>query len=248
MAAERKSIADRLIEWIAKNVNLYSLVNLFSAFTGFLYGELDERLELREAIRKQLRKPISGRVSHWWGCFGGITFLLFMIQVVTGVLLAVYYRPTTEGAYDSILFIMNEVRYGWLIRSIHRYAAELMVLTVMIHMAKVFLSGAYKPPRELTWVSGAFLLFLTLAFGFSGYLLPWDQRAYWATTIATQMADSVPLIGKYLSYVLRGGDVIAQRTLSRFYALHVIVLPWVTAFFLLSHFLMIRRQGPYEPL
>jgi quinol-cytochrome oxidoreductase complex cytochrome b subunit len=248
VAAERKSFGDRAVEWIAENVNLHWLVNLVSAFTGFLYGELDERLELKDAIRKQLRKPISGRVSYWWGCFGGITFVLFAIQVVTGVLLAVYYRPTTEGAYDSVLFIMNDVRYGWLIRSVHRYAAELMVLTVMVHMVKVFLSGAYKPPRELTWVSGALLLVLTLTFGFTGYLLPWDQRAYWATTVGTEMANAVPLVGKYVAYALRGGDVIGQRTLSRFYALHVIILPWITAFFLFSHFLMIRRQGAYEPL
>jgi quinol-cytochrome oxidoreductase complex cytochrome b subunit len=245
---ERKSLADRAVEWVARNVNLRAIINIVATFTGFLYGELDERLELKEAIVKQFRKPISGRVSQWWGCFGGITFVLFMIQVVTGVLLAVYYRPTTEGAYNSILFIMNDVRYGWLIRSVHRYAAELMVLTVMIHMAKVFLAGAYKPPRELTWVSGVVLLTLTLAFGFTGYLLPWDQRAYWATTVGTEMAHSVPLVGKYLAAMLRGGDVIGQPTVSRFYTLHVIVLPWAVAFLLMSHFLMIRRQGAYEPL
>jgi len=248
VGAERKTLADRLVAWVAENVNLRVLINLFGTFTGFLYGELDERLELKAAVQKQLRKPLSGRVTHWGGCFGGITFLLFAIQVVTGVLLAIYYRPSVESAHDSVLFIMNDVRYGWLIRSVHRYAAELMVLTVMVHMVKVFLAGAYKPPRELTWVSGVFLLFLTLTFGFTGYLLPWDQRAYWATTVGTEMAHSVPLVGKYLSYALKGGDVIGQRTLSRFYAMHVIVLPWVTAFFLLSHFLMIRRQGAYEPL
>ncbi len=247
MAEGRKSFADRVVEWIANNVNLRALVNLFGTFRGFLYGELDERLELGEAVKKQLRKPISGRVSRWWGCFGGITFLLFMIQVVTGVLLAIYYRPTVDGAHDSILFIMNDVQYGWLIRSVHRYAAELMVLTVMIHLVKVFISGAYKPPRELTWVSGVLLLLLTLTFGFTGYLLPWDQRAYWATTVGTEMAHSVPLVGEYLSTALKGGGVIGQRTLSRFYALHVIILPWVLTFFLMSHLLMIRRQGAYEP-
>ncbi len=248
MPENKKSFMDRLVEWVADNINVRAVLNLFGTFTGFLYGELDERLELQEAIKKQMRKPIPGHASGWHGCFGGITLLLFMIQIVTGVLLAIYYRPTTGAAHESILFIMNEVQYGWLIRSIHRYAAELMVLTVFIHMVKVFLSGAYKSPRELTWVSGVLLLFLTMAFGFTGYLLPWDQRAYWATTVGTEMANSVPLVGRYIALMLKGGEMIGEKTLARFYAAHVIILPWFTAFLLMAHFLMIRRQGISEPM
>ncbi len=248
MAEEKpKSKFDRLLSAVGKAVDLHALINLIGGFTGALYGKLDDRLEIGDAVRHQLRKPIEGR-HNWFGCFGGITFLLFMIQVVTGVLLAVYYRPGTETAYESILVIMNDVSYGWLIRSIHRYAAELMVLTCFIHMGKVYLYAAYKPPRELNWVSGAFLLLLTLVFGFTGYLLPWDQRAFWATTVGTQIAEMVPLVGKYIAYVLRGGDVIGGATLARFYAVHVIVLPWTVMFFLVAHFFMIRRQGAAEKL
>jgi hypothetical protein len=137
MPENKKTFMDRLVEWVADNINIRAVVNLLGTFTGFLYGELDERLELQEAVKKQMRKPIPGHASGWHACFGGITLLLFMIQVVTGVLLAIYYRPTTGAAHESILFIMNEVQYGWLIRSVHRYAAELMVLTVFIHMVKV---------------------------------------------------------------------------------------------------------------
>ena len=167
---------------------------------------------------------------------------------VTGVLLAIYYKPSPDAAYDSLRYIMNDVPYGWLIRSIHRYAAELMVLTVIIHMFKVFLTASYKSPREMNWTSGAFLLFITLGFGFTGYLLPWDQTAYWASTVGTQMAETVPLIGPYIAVVLKGGTTIGEATLARFYAAHVIVLPWVTFYFLAVHFFMIRRQGCADPL
>lgn len=243
----KKGFWRRVLDRAAGVVDLHAVVDFITGFTGLLYGKLDSRLEIDEAVKKQLRKPVPGYIS-WWGCFGGITFLLFLIQVVTGVLLAVYYRPGTESAYESVLFIMNGVSYGWLIRSIHRYAAELMILTCFIHMVKVYLYAAYKPPRELNWVSGAFLLLLTLAFGFTGYLLPWDQRAYWATTVGTQIAEAVPVVGKYIAYVLRGGDAVGAPTLARFYALHVIILPWVMAFFLAAHFFMIRRQGVAEKL
>lgn len=243
----QKGFWDIIIGWLGERFNLPALVNILSSFTGFLYGEIDTRLDVREGIRKQLKKPISGKYT-WMSCFGGITLILFMIQIVTGVLLAIYYKPSPDAAYDSVLHIMNDVPYGWLIRSIHRYAAELMVLTVLIHMFKVFLTGAYKPPREMNWVSGVFLLFITLGFGFTGYLLPWDQTAYWASTVGTQIAESVPFIGPYIGTVLRGGSTIGEETLARFYAAHVIVLPWIMFFFMAGHFFMIRRQGCADPL
>jgi len=243
----RKGFWATVLARLGAVVDLHALVNFLGGFTGLLYGRLDSRLDIGAAIKKQLHKPVPGYIN-WAGFFGGITFLLFIIQVVTGVLLAVYYRPGAESAYESVVFIMNDVSFGWLVRSVHRYAAELMILTCFIHMVKVYLYAAYKPPRELNWVSGAFLLLLTLTFGFTGYLLPWDQRAYWATTVGTQIAEAVPVVGKYLAYVLRGGDAVGGATLARFYAIHVVVLPWLMTFFLIGHFFMIRRQGVAEKM
>ncbi|MCP4230126.1 MAG: cytochrome b6 [bacterium] len=242
-----KKTWEKVLEWLEKRISVRSLVDLITSFTGVLYGGLDKRLTVREAITKQMYKPVPGKYT-WFACFGGISLILFMIQIVTGVLLAIYYRPSPDAAYDSIRLIMTEVPYGWLIRSIHRYAAELMVLAVFIHMFKVFMTGAYKPPRELNWVTGVFLMFLTLGFGFTGYLLPWDQTAYWASTVGTEMAQSVPLVGPFIAMILKGGTTIGEATLARFYAAHVIVLPWFAFFLLVAHFFMIRRQGCADPL
>jgi quinol-cytochrome oxidoreductase complex cytochrome b subunit len=222
-------------------------VNLFTLFTGVLYGELDERLEIREAIKQNLKKPVHPHVN-WTFCFGGISFFLFLVLVVTGILLMMYYRPTTGEAYESVVLISNVVPYGWLIRGLHHWAANLMVLMVIIHMIKVFAYGAYKPPRDFNWVVGLVLLLLTMAFGFSGYLLPWNQVSFWATTVVTDATGALPLIGGSLKYFIRGGPEVSQLTLSRFFALHVIVLPAITAVFLFLHFGMIRKQGISGPL
>jgi quinol-cytochrome oxidoreductase complex cytochrome b subunit len=222
-------------------------VNLFTLFTGVLYGELDERLEIREAIKKNLKKPVGAHVN-WTFCFGGISFFLFLILVVTGILLMAYYRPTTTEAYESVVLISNVVPYGWLIRGLHHWAANLMVLMVIIHMIKVFIYGAYKPPRDFNWVVGVILLLLTMAFGFSGYLLPWNQVSFWATTVVTDATGALPLIGEPIKYFIRGGPEVSQLTLSRFFTLHVIVLPAVTCVFLFLHFGMLRKQGISGPL
>jgi len=222
-------------------------VNLFTLFTGVLYGELDERLEIREAIKQNLKKPVGAHVN-WTFCFGGISFFLFLVLVVTGILLMAYYRPTTAEAYESVVLISNVVAYGWLIRGLHHWAANLMVLMVIIHMVKVFVYGAYKPPRDFNWVVGVILLLLTMAFGFSGYLLPWNQVSFWATTVVTDATGALPLIGEPLKYFIRGGPEVSQLTLSRFFTLHVIVLPAVTAVFLFLHFGMLRKQGISGPL
>ena len=219
----------------------------FFSLTGFIYGPLDERLQLKDAVREQLDKP-APKYTFWidanfFACFGGITFTLFMIQVVTGILLMMYYRPTTADAYSSVVFITNEVPFGWLVRGVHHWAASLMTATVIIHLFKVFVSGAYKPPRDFNWVTGVLLFLMTLVFGFSGYLLPWSQRSYWATTIGTESAAAVPWIGESLKFFARGGTEVGQLTLTRFFALHVCILPFVTGLFLLLHFAMIRRQG-----
>jgi quinol-cytochrome oxidoreductase complex cytochrome b subunit len=208
----------------------------------------DERYQIIEPLRKVLSKPVPLFATRWMYCLGGITFLLFIIQGVTGTMLAFYYKPTPEQAYTSIQFIENEVRFGAAIRAIHHWSANGMVVMVVAHMVRVFISGAFKPPREFNWVTGVLLLLLTLGFGFTGYLLPWDQRAYWATTVGTEIAGGIPQIGDLALVFLRGGWDVTAITLSRFYAVHVLVLPAVIVLLLALHFLMVRRQGIAHPL
>jgi quinol-cytochrome oxidoreductase complex cytochrome b subunit len=234
-------------EEIERRTLVREFVNIFTLFTGVLYGELDERLGIMDAIKKNVTKPVPAHVN-WTFCFGGISFFLFLVLVVTGILLMIYYHPTTTGAYESVVVITNIVPYGWLIRGLHHWASNLMVLMVILHMVKVFVYGAYKPPRDFNWVVGVVLLILTLAFGFSGYLLPWNQVSYWATTVVTDATGAFPLIGEQLKFFIRGGPEVSQMTLSRFYTLHVVVLPAVTVMFLFLHFGMLRKQGISGPL
>lgn len=211
-------------------------------------GWVDERYEISEPLSKVLKKPVPKYATRWFYCLGGITAFLFVTQAVTGILLAFYYKPTPETAYSSIQFIENEVRFGSAIRMIHHWAANGMIIMAIAHMLRVFIMGAFKPPRELNWVSGVILLIVTLAFGFTGYLLPWDQRAFWATTVGSEIAGSLPVIGDVALVFLRVGWDVAGETLSRFYALHIIILPIVTLGMMLAHFLMVRRQGIARPL
>jgi ubiquinol-cytochrome c reductase cytochrome b subunit len=162
-------------------------------------------------------------------------------------LLTIYYQPTPDTAYDSILFIMNEVNFGWLIRSVHAWGANLMILFCVLHLLRVFFQGVYKAPREITWGAGIFLLAVILGFGFTGYLLPWDQRAFWATTVGTEIARAVPLIGEYLLVFLRSGPEITARTLSRFYGIHVLVMPASLVFLLAIHLTLVHQQGLADP-
>jgi len=216
-------------------------------FAGIIYGPLDKRLSLREILEKAFQRPIPPHVN-WFFCFGGITLFLFMIQIVTGTLLALYYKPTPAEAYASIKHIVNDVPLGWFIRQIHAWAANLMVFFMLLHMLRVFLHGAYKSPRELNWVVGVLLFFITLIFGFTGYLLPWDQWAYWGTKGGSETLRGIPLFGPQILHLLWGGPNVTGTTLIRFYAIHVIVLPWLITLFLTLHFLMIRRQRISEPL
>jgi quinol-cytochrome oxidoreductase complex cytochrome b subunit len=208
----------------------------------------DERFDVRIPLEAFLKKPVPKHAIRWYFCLGGITFALFVIQGVTGILLSLYYRPTPEAAYESILFIMNNVRFGWLIRSIHSWSASLMIAFCIAHMLRVFITGAYKKPRELNWVAGVVLLLLTLTFGFTGYLLPWDQRAYWGSTVGSEILGIIPLIGNALLQLLRGGMEITGLTLTRFYGIHMLVLPALVFLFLGVHFIIIRRQGISGPL
>jgi quinol-cytochrome oxidoreductase complex cytochrome b subunit len=192
--------------------------------------------------RRVLSKPVPEGLNYLT-CFGGITFTLFVMQVLTGLLLSLYYTPSDADAYRSIQRLQLEVPLGRLLRSVHYWSANLMVVTIVLHMLRVFVAGAYKKPRELNWVAGSLLLVLTLGFGFTGYLLPWDQKAYWATVVGTNMLGSVPFIGPALASVLRGGIDVTGQTLLRFYSMHILWLPLFTAFFLWVHFHIIRRLG-----
>ena len=208
----------------------------------------DERFDVRIPLEAFLRKPVPKHAIRWYFCLGGITFALFLIQGVTGILLSLYYKPTPAEAYDSILFIMNNVRFGWLIRSIHSWSSTLMIAFCVAHMLRVFITGSFKNPRELNWVAGMVLLLLTLAFGFTGYLLPWDQKALWGSTIGSEIVGVVPGIGGWLLGLLRGGMEITGLTLTRFYGIHMLVLPVLVFIFLAAHFVIIRRQGISGPL
>jgi quinol-cytochrome oxidoreductase complex cytochrome b subunit len=176
-------------------------------------------------------------------CLGGISFFLFLALTVTGLYLMFFYVPSVTRAYQDIQAIEASVAFGSLVRNMHRWAAHLMVLTVFLHMIRVFYHGAYKPPREFNWVIGILLLFFTLALSFSGYLLPWDQIAFWAITVGTQMATYFPVVSDETTWILLGGIQVGQNTLLRFYVAHVIMLPGIAAVFLAVHFWRIRKDG-----
>jgi quinol-cytochrome oxidoreductase complex cytochrome b subunit len=187
-------------------------------------------------------RPVPGWINYFY-CFGGITFTLFIVQVLTGLLLSTHYNPSETEAYASIQNLDQTVPLGGLLRSVHKWAANLMVVMVLLHMIRVFITGSYKNPRELTWVAGTMLFLMTLAFGFTGYLLPWDQKAYWATVVGTNMLGSVPFLGPQLTAFVRGGTEVTGQTLIRFYSMHMLWFPVLTALFLWVHFHIIRRLG-----
>jgi quinol---cytochrome c reductase cytochrome b subunit, bacillus type len=176
-------------------------------------------------------------------CLGGLSFFLFLVLTITGVYLMFFYVPSATQAYNDILRIQSEVVFGLLTRNVHRWAAHLMVFFVFLHMMRVFYHGAYKPPREFNWVVGVVLLFLTLFLSYTGYLLPWDQIAYWAITIGFNFAESAPVFNTVSKLLIFGGLEVGQNTLLRFYVLHVVFLPLTAAFFLAVHFWRIRKDG-----
>jgi quinol-cytochrome oxidoreductase complex cytochrome b subunit len=176
-------------------------------------------------------------------CLGGVSFFLFLVLTVTGVYLMFFYVPSVTRAYQDILSIENSVAFGTFVRNMHRWGAHLMVLTVFLHMIRVFYHGAYKPPREFNWVIGVVMLFCTLWLSFTGYLLPWDQIAFWAITVGSQMATYAPLISQESSFILLGGVEVGQGTLIRFYAMHVIAFPLIIAILMVVHFWRIRKDG-----
>lgn len=176
-------------------------------------------------------------------CLGGLSFFLFVFLTITGIFLMFFYRPSTEVVYDDMIRLQISVAFGQMVRNLHRWGAHLMVVTVFLHMARVFYTGAYKPPREFNWIMGVTLLLVTILLAFTGYLLPWDQLAIWAVTVGTQMAYESPLIGKEVSFVLLGGYQIGPETLIRWYTLHVLALPFVIVLQLAVHFWRVRKDG-----
>ncbi len=213
-----------------------------------LAGWLDERLGISALVEFLRHKTVPLEGHTIWYYFGGVSLFLFGVQVATGLLLLFYYKPTTDNAYESVQFIVTEVPFGWLIRSLHSWSANLMVFAVFVHMFSVYFLKAYRPPRELTWMTGMVLLGLTMTFGFSGYLLPWNRLAFFATKVGTDIAGLVPVIGPPMARLLRGGDQVSGATLTRFFGFHVAMLPAAFSAVLLIHVLLIQRQGMSESI
>ena len=208
---------------------------------------LAERFHWVELIAPLQKKTVPVHKLSYWYFLGGMTLFLFLIQVSTGILLLLYYRPGANEAFESVQYIMTRVQFGWLVRSIHSWAANLMILTAFAHMFSVVFLRAYRKPRELTWLSGIVLLFLALGFGFSGYLLPWNTLAFFATKVGTEITGQVPLIGHGLMVFLRGGEDVTSATLNRFFGFHVTVLPLLTIALILVHLALIQYFGMSVP-
>lgn len=213
-----------------------------------LYDWVDERVQLSGLVEFMGTKYVPVHRHSIWYYFGGVSLFLFIIQVITGILLLLYYKGGEELAFESIQFIMSKVQFGWLIRSIHSWTANLFILAAMIHMFSVFFEKAYRKPREFTWITGMLMFFLALGFGFSGYLLPWNELAFFATKVGTDIAGVIPVIGKPIMVFLRGGEEVTGATLSRFFGFHVAVFPGIFTVFLGIHLLLVQRQGMSEPL
>jgi len=202
---------------------------------------IDERLGLTGIYRTVFDRKVPK--VNWWYTLGSASLYLFLMQGVTGIFLTVYYVPSPSHAYESIQYIMHGVAFGWLIRGIHHWGATLMVIFVFAHMLRTFFMAAYKYPREITWLTGVILFLATLGMGFTGYLLPWNQRAYWATTVGTEIAGTVPFLGGFLERLLRGGSELSGVTLARFFSVHIWFLPAMIALLIGVHLYLIIRIG-----
>jgi cytochrome b6 len=208
---------------------------------------MDERVGLADLEKLAHKKQVPVHRHRIWYYFGGMTLFLFTIQVVTGILLLLYYRPSAEEAYESVQFLMAEVPFGWLIRSVHAWSANLMIVALFVHLFSVLLLKAYRRPREMTWFSGVALFGLALAFGFTGYLLPWNELAYFATKVGTEITGAVPVVGHFTLRLLRGGEEVTGATLTRFYGIHVAVLPALVTVLLGVHLYLVQRHGMSVP-
>jgi cytochrome b6 len=213
-----------------------------------IYSWIDERVNLQDVVNFMGKKYVPVHRHSVWYYFGGVSLFLFIIQVITGILLLFYYKASSELAFESIQFIMTKVEFGWLIRSIHTWAANLFILAVFIHMFSVYFEKAYRKPREITWITGMLMFFLALGFGFSGYLLPWNELAFFATKVGSDIAGAVPLVGEPLKIFMRGGEDVTGATLSRLFGFHVALFPMIFTFLLVIHLLLVQTQGMSEPM
>jgi cytochrome b6 len=220
----------------------------FIELINVIRNELDDRFSLTPIIEKNFTHKQVPRTLSWAGCFGGLAFLLFLIQVFTGILLLMYYRPDPEQAWDSVTFIKSNVPMGWVIQRIHRVGANLMIILVLLHMARVAYFRIFRKPRELHWISGVILSLATTMTAFTGYLLPWTQLSYWGAKVGTEIPSAVPLLGEYIVILIRRGQNISGDTLSFFFAMHIWGLPVVLVVMMALHFIMIRRTGISRPL
>lgn len=206
-----------------------------------------DRFGLRDPHKNFLERPVPQGLSYFY-CLGGIAFTSFLILILSGAFLAFFYVPSEKEAFQSIVRIHDEVPFGRFIRGIHKWSATLLIIFIILHGLRVFISKAYRAPRELNWLSGVCLFILSMVEGFTGYLLPWDQKAYWATVVGTNIISMIPLIGDDLLMIVRGGPEITGATLTRFYSLHIIWIPLLMFLLLWMHFHMIRKLGIARPL
>jgi menaquinol-cytochrome c reductase cytochrome b subunit len=207
---------------------------------------LEERSGLVGGVKYFLFRKVP-RDSNWFHTLGSATLTAFLVQLGTGVILAFYYKPHPDEAYESVRHITHDVTLGWLVRGMHRWGASVFIILLFLHMARVFLFGAYKYPRELNWVVGATILPLALLMGFTGYLLPWDQTAYWATVVGINLNGTGPFVGPFLAQFLRGGDEIGADTLTIFYATHMLLLPGLLIGLIFFHLYLVVRLGVSSP-
>ena len=212
-----------------------------------LYDWVDYRTGIQGLMKDQLTEyRVPPKLNKWYS-LGGLALFVLIMQLVTGVLLLVYYVPSTEEGFASVQRIMLEIPYGWLIRVTHAVGSHAMVFVLILHMVSVVCIGSYKKPREVTWLTGCALLFLSLGICFTGYLLPWSQLSYWATTVATNIPDPIPFIGPWIVKLIRGGESISPDTLNRFFALHVVVIPAVMLALVGIHMFLVRVLGISDP-
>jgi len=209
---------------------------------------LDDRFRFQGLFDFAKKKKVPEHSYSFWYYFGGICLFLTGIQIMTGILLLLYYTPSIDGAHESIQFIMSQVKFGWLIRSVHSWTANILVGVIFVHMFSTYFLKAYRRPRELTWITGFLLLIIFLAFGFSGYLLPWNELSYFATRVGTDIAGSLPLIGEWLKTLILGGSSVSQATLSRFFWFHVAILPMAAFLVIGIHVLLVQILGMSKPI
>jgi menaquinol-cytochrome c reductase cytochrome b subunit len=218
---------------------------------------LDSRFPFQEAVDEALTQRVPNFANAFYYCFGGMVFILIVFQLITGIFLSFYYVPDATGnpapAYTSVQYLMNNVYLGWLIRGIHFWSSNLLIVMVVLHMSRVFWTGSYRAPRELNWMVGVAMMFIILVFSLTGYLLPWDTKAYWASSVTIKVAGSPPPIGPiniglFIKELLQGGAVLGPSTLQRFFAIHVFLLPAAILLLMFVHFRLIRQHGISEPM